>query len=194
MVRPTLEELMSLKKIKDKYGYATYAEVIKKIEEGFDLKQFCDECSAYLYWNHVPFLFLCYIVYAVTGIILSRKDCDEKYCYNVNQFLWVYYGCICLGYSIAVILDNTILSKDKSEFMHCFCRIYGYTGDISCFSFRYIGLFILGIIIHVIYMTYTNYLLGPQLCMILVNCVYVAISVRVTKTLTVYYDNQVLLV
>lgn len=177
MVRPTQEELNLLKQIKTKTGSMVYGQMIRKIEDGFDVKEFCDNSAAYLYKNHVPYLFTYYAVYAIFGIIFSRRDCSEKYCYNVNQFIWVFYGCVAIGHGLGVILVNLrCCNEDTSEFIYYFNRINGIIGDIQYFSGSCFGMLVVGTIVHIIYMTKTDYMLAMQLVMVITNLIYMTVA------------------
>lgn len=189
MVIPTQQDLRYLK---GKYGEVIYAQEIRDIENGFDVEAYYKKCRKLLVPKQVILLGVLYLLYTIIGIVQSRKDCTEEYCYNVNQFLWVYYGCVS-EFALFVSLIWTWFNVENgkmTEFRYYFTKAFSFSSEINYLSFGYIWLLCICIVVHIIYLSKTPYLQGVQIGIVLLNCCYMCPAFYYTRKMEQYYQEE----
>jgi hypothetical protein len=185
---PTAEELAFLKEKWSVYRPGmTYGDknikqvIIDKLEKGWDVKEFYSKSIHHVYKHLVAPICIYSICLAITGIVLSRYDCTEEYCYNVNQFLWIFFGAIINGYFILTIVESSFRSYD-SEFITYFSLSFGNFSHLFFTMQNSISLLLMGTIVNFIYIFKTSYLRVPLVifCLIQITGIFHTHKIIVT--------------
>ena len=187
-VLPTAEELAFLKENWSVYRpRMTYGDknikqvIIDKLEKGWDVKEFYNKNIDHVHKHLVAPICFYSLCVAITGITLSRYKCTEEYCYNVNQFLWIYYGAIILGYFILTIIDSSFKKYD-SEFNTYFSLSFGNFSYLFFTMQNSISMMLMGTIVNFIYIIKTSYLRVPLVifCLLQITGIFHANKIIVT--------------
>ena len=162
---PTPEELTYLKTKWKVYGHGidfghnnVKEIIIDKLEKGWDVKKFYEQNISIVYLYIIMPFILYFTGLAMTGIVLSKNDCQPEYCYNVNQYLWAYYGCVCFGYYFILFIAYTCTDSGGSEFMKYFLLSFSNMSYLYFSINNSISLVILGSVVNIIYLYKSDYL------------------------------------
>lgn len=158
-------------------------DVIAKLRRGWDIEEFYNVLMERLTMRLIIPISMYYFIITTIGIIMSTNPCTLDYCYHVNQYLWIWYGCVGLGLNLALVSVGYLQrwGWDTSPFMNYFSLTFGSMSQIVFIIQDSFAVPIVGIIVNIYYLANTSYL-GPMLGMM--------IGANLAITLSAYFSGK----
>jgi hypothetical protein len=158
-----------------------YKNIVEKLRNGFNLRNFYVDWINFICIFMVPGSFIWSMIMFSIGL---AKDTKCWQCYSENTFLWVFYG-IEIGCCCVALIQCDMRYRQLSilEYFKRTC--------LNIFPFyTFIMNFIVGLVVHAVYLSKSDYFFEGNIVGIIVNIMLMVISVWTDEGLRKLYESD----